>query len=196
MPHHGQLPAGGRGQGTIAVFAIMPAPADLGCGGRPPGANSVCPGHAGTAAGRADFGPDYHSPSLASLRPWRLCAPSHATPAEDTVPGQGRKTARTPEVTSLVRALALHGVARPSPGRKRSHLACPLRPGRGVLIRSVSRRLGSVACVREDASPNEVSGLTNLRMPVQIPGCQTGGAFRPRNPRRRGHAPPQPFCGS
>jgi hypothetical protein len=56
------------------------------------------------------------------------------------------------EVTSLVRALALHGVA-----MLRSHLACPLRPGRGVLIRSVSRRLGSVACVREDASPNEVS---------------------------------------
>jgi hypothetical protein len=38
-----------------------------------------------------------------------------------------------------------------------SHLASPLRPGRGVLIRSVSRRLGSVAYVREDASPNEVS---------------------------------------
>ena len=55
-------------------------------------------------------------------------------------------------VTSLVRALALHGVA-----MLRSHLASPLRPGRGVLIRSVSRRLGSVACVREDASPNEVS---------------------------------------
>jgi hypothetical protein len=36
-------------------------------------------------------------------------------------------------------------------------LASPLRPGRGVLIRSVSRRLGSVAYVREDASPNEVS---------------------------------------
>jgi hypothetical protein len=56
------------------------------------------------------------------------------------------------EVTSLVRALALHGVA-----MLRSHLASTLRPGRGVLIRSVSRRLGSVACVREDASPNEVS---------------------------------------
>jgi len=59
------------------------------------------------------------------------------------------------EVTSLVRALALHGVARPC--RLRSHLASPLGPGRGVLIRSVSRRLGSVAYVREDASPNEVS---------------------------------------
>jgi hypothetical protein len=42
-------------------------------------------------------------------------------------------------------------------------LASPLRPGRGVLIRGVSRRLGSVACVREDASPNEVS---EIRMPA------------------------------
>src|SRR6202020_141941 len=73
------------------------------------------------------------------------------------------------EVTSLVRALALHGVA-----MLRSHLASTLRPGSGVLIRSVSRRLGSVACVREDASPNEVSNLTNSRMPVSLPGCQTG----------------------
>src|ERR1700733_12074512 len=40
-----------------------------------------------------------------------------------------------------------------------SHLASPLSPGRGVLIRSVSRRLGSVACVRDDASPNEVSSV-------------------------------------
>ena len=56
--------------------------------------------------------------------------------------------------TSLVRALALHGVLRPMTA---SHLASPLGPGRGVLIRSVSRRLGSVAYVREDASPNEVS---------------------------------------
>jgi len=73
------------------------------------------------------------------------------------------------EVTSLVRALALHGVA-----MLRSHLASTLRPGRGVLIRSVSRRLGSVACVREDASPNEVSNLMNSSMPVSLPECQTG----------------------
>src|SRR5262245_53339203 len=46
--------------------------------------------------------------------------------------------------------------------RLRSHLASPLRPGRGVLIRSVSRRLGSVAYVREDASPNEVSSSTTV----------------------------------
>ncbi len=74
--------------------------------------------------------------------------------------------------TSLVRALALHGVARHcdlrardprNTVRLRSHLASPLRPGRGVLIRSVSRRLGSVACVREDASPNEVSFVNHCR---------------------------------
>src|SRR5215471_19793936 len=78
--------------------------------------------------------------------------PSHARPAE-APPGTASKKA-----TSLVRALALHGVA-----MLRSHLASPLRPGRGVLIRSVSRRLGSVACVREDASPNEVSLSNHCR---------------------------------
>ena len=116
---------------------------------------SVCLGQAGTAAGRADFGPDYQSPWRASLRPRRLCTPSHTTPASAK---RNRPLRRQDycqpgeEVTSLVRALALHGVA-----MLRSHLASPLRPGRGVLTRSVSRRLGSVACVREDASPNEVS---------------------------------------
>src|ERR1700691_4735829 len=138
---------------------------------------SVCQGPAGTAAGRADFGPDYQSPSRASLRPRRLCTPSHGTPAPltwDTRPrGAVRRRAlracRTATITSLVRALALHGVA-----MLRSHLASPLRPGRGVLIRSVSRRLGSVACVREDASPNEVSDLINPRMHVSHPRCQTG----------------------
>src|ERR1700683_1275704 len=95
-----------------------------------------------------------------------------------------RKTPRSAShagtATSLVRALALHGVARPCVGRMRSHLASPLRPGRGVLIRSVSRRLGSVACVREDASPNEVSLSINLRMPVYIPSCQTGAPHAAR----------------
>src|SRR5271169_681264 len=55
-------------------------------------------------------------------------------------------------------------------GLTASHLASPLGPGRGVLIRSVSRRLGSVAYVREDASPNEVSCLTSLRMPPATRG--------------------------
>jgi hypothetical protein len=138
--------------------------------GRSDGCVSVCLGQAGIAAGRADFGPDYQSPSRASLRPRRLGTPSHATPAEGhhPLPAAGSTSLASDEVTSLVRALALHGVA-----MLRSHLASPLRPGRGVLIRSVSRRLGSVACVREDASPNEVPNLTNLRMPVSLPGCQT-----------------------
>ena len=120
----------------------------------------MCPGQNGTAARRADFGPDYQSPSRASLpvathggaRPHRLRAllpagTNRVTPEETNV-----REKHIPGRTSLVRALALHGVA-----MLRSHLASPLRPGRGVLIRSVSRRLGSVAYVREDASPNEVS---------------------------------------
>jgi hypothetical protein len=54
----------------------------------------------------------------------------------------------------LVRASALHGV--PQPRKAGSHLGSPLRPGRPVLTGGVSRRWGSVACVRADASPNEV----------------------------------------
>jgi hypothetical protein len=97
----------------------------------------------------------------------RAC--THNTSGESPSVAAGQEPAPvSEEVTSLVRALALHGVA-----MLRSHLASPLGPGRGVLIRSVSRRLGSVACVREDASPNEVSVLTNPRMPVPLPECQT-----------------------
>ena len=128
----------------------------------------MCPGRNGIAARRADFGPDYQSPSLASLPSRRTGAPGHTarglcrprapnrvTPEETTV-----REEEIPGRTSLVRALALHGVLRPSGSNRNpaaSNLASPLRPGRGVLIRSVSRRLGSVAYVREDASPNEVS---------------------------------------
>src|ERR1017187_10066618 len=96
---------------------------------------------------------------------WRRTKPAPQRPAPRQ---QRRDTCREDACpmmrvrhTSLVRALALHGVARPVV-RLRSHLASPLRPGRGVLIRSVSRRLGSVACVREDASPNEVSLSTTV----------------------------------
>ena len=123
----------------------------------------VCPGQSGTAARRANFGPDYQSPSLASLLSRRTRAPGHTAcrPSacghypRDTSgnkrPGKGnpwphlsRKSFGTPRRTAISVPIA-------------SHLASPLRPGRGVLIRSVSRRLGSVAYVREDASPNEVS---------------------------------------
>src|ERR1700727_2478000 len=37
-----------------------------------------------------------------------------------------------------------------------SHLGSTLKPGRAVLTRGVFRRSGSVACIRVDASPNEV----------------------------------------
>ena len=81
-----------------------------------------------------------------------------ATASDHPTPRRGKSAQELtfPARTPLVRALALHGVARPS-GRLRSHLASPLMPGRGVLIRRVSRPVGSVACVRGDASPNEVS---------------------------------------
>ncbi|BBX24231.1 hypothetical protein MTER_36420 [Mycolicibacter terrae] len=37
-----------------------------------------------------------------------------------------------------------------------SHLGSTLKPGGAVLTRGVFRRSGSVACIRADASPNEV----------------------------------------
>jgi len=46
------------------------------------------------------------------------------------------------------------GTARRNPSG--SHLGSPLSPGRAVLTRGVSRRSRSVACIRADASPNEV----------------------------------------
>ena len=137
---------------------------------------STCLGRTGTAAGWGRLRPGL-SESIARLP--SSAALVHAFTRDTSLrrhplPRAGRFSAAQADgkVTSLVRALALHGVA-----MLRSHLASPLRPGRGVLIRSVSRRLGSVACVREDASPNEVSNLTNPRMPGLLPGCQT----EPRN---------------
>src|ERR1700761_1949723 len=61
-----------------------------------------------------------------------------------------RKSAGPPP---LVGASALHGVSGTSP---EATWAQPLGPGRAVLTRGVSRRSGSVACIRADASPTEV----------------------------------------
>ena len=120
--------------------------------------------------------------------------------------GNTRQELGNPGRTSLVRALALHGVLRPITA---SHLASPLGPGRGVLIRSVSRRLGSVAYVHEDASPNEVSrfqphpgcrrrcGVSNHRSVVLVTvmlrwSARTRGAFMTGLPERLGRAAPGP----
>jgi hypothetical protein len=63
--------------------------------------------------------------------------------------------------TPLVRVSALHGVS----GQSGSHLGSTLNPGGAVLTLGVSRRSGSVAYIRVDASPNEV--LTLSMMPEQ-----------------------------
>ena len=99
-----------------------------------------------------------------------LSHPPVAADVSDQAPYEEIDRRAGPARHPLVRALALHGVAHQKP---RSHLASPLTPGRGVLIRSVSRRVGSVAYVREDASPNKVSVLHSvLRMPVRRRICQ------------------------
>jgi hypothetical protein len=69
--------------------------------------------------------------------------------AQRGVPSPDRR-AQTPPRQSF-------GTARRTQPRKAgSHLGSPLSPGRPVLTGGVSRRWGSVACVRADASPNEV----------------------------------------
>ena len=157
----GKRPSGAN-QKSLAVPSWLPA-----LGSWPSGA-SACPRRAERTADRANIGPVYRVPRLASPQPCRAPGTGSTTPCREVAPLTGAST-------SLVRALALHGVARhrarQSTGRLRSHLASPLEPGRGVLIRSVSRRLGSVACVREDASPNEVSLSTTSRMPH--PRCKS-----------------------
>jgi hypothetical protein len=60
--------------------------------------------------------------------------------------------------TPLVRVSALHGVS----GEPGSHLGSTLKPGGAVLTLGVSRRSGSVAYIRVDASPNEVLTLSMM----------------------------------
>ena len=60
--------------------------------------------------------------------------------------------------TPLVRVSALHGVS----GESGSHLGSTLNPGGAVLTLGVSRRSGSVAYIRVDASPNEVLTLSMM----------------------------------
>jgi hypothetical protein len=71
--------------------------------------------------------------------------------------------------TPLVGASALHGVSRHSSG---SHLGSTLMPGRAVLTRGVSRRSGSVAYIRADASPTEVLASSSWhRNPASVKQC-------------------------
>jgi hypothetical protein len=61
--------------------------------------------------------------------------------------------------TPLVRASALHGVSPTEILDRGSHLGSTLNPGGAVLTGGVSRRSGSVAYIRADASPSEVLAL-------------------------------------
>jgi hypothetical protein len=85
-----------------------------------------------------------------------LFRPNVSTPARERCHSRRASgiTGDVPRRTSLVRALAPAGV-----GLLASHFEPPLRPGWPVLTGSVSRQLGSVACVRRAASPNEVQLL-------------------------------------
>ena len=83
----------------------------------------------------------------------RLCRTIHTQAgAQENPKNSGNRT-------PLVRVSALHGVS----GDSGSHLGSTLKPGGAVLTLGVSRRSGSVAYIRVDASPNEV--LTPSMMP-------------------------------
>src|ERR1700761_8413153 len=100
-----------------------------------------------------------------------------------------RKSAGPPP---LVGASALHGVSGTSP---EATWAQPLGPGRAVLTRGVSRRSGSVAYIRADASPTEVLArswwhrkrCTSNALPNSLHNVAgvtwfTFGAVNPRSP--------------
>ncbi len=89
-----------------------------------------------------------------SSRPHLLTARTHGGVTTVTCTEEAQNARRRPvKHTPLVGASALHGV---SGTPSESHLGSTLEPGRAVLTRGVSRRSGSVACIRADASPTEV----------------------------------------
>jgi hypothetical protein len=97
--------------------------------------------------------PDCHcrrNPSLTSSPPGHTRVPHHLRAATGATDRPAGNPVRAPPRQSF-------GTARRDPTRRAgSHLESPLRPGRPVLTRGVSRRGGSVAYIRADASPNEV----------------------------------------
>ena len=85
--------------------------------------------------------------------------------------------------TGLAAADATAHPSRQSFGARRrrpewaSHFGPPLRPGWPGLTRSVSRQVGSVACVRRAASPNEVRLLATGMLPLGAGAVQRHGAL-------------------
>jgi len=92
--------------------------------------------------------------SLGLISPITSSRPGHTrvSPSARTWRGVEPAGWRT-NLHPLVGASALHGVSGFSSG---SHLGSTLSPGRAVLTRGISRRSGSVAYIRADASPTEV----------------------------------------
>ena len=156
----------GEARGTRHSRARAHPVTDPGCGVQDEGANACRNGGTGTSGYGAVCGPDYwnQNPSVSppSGRGTRGRPPAAQTAcaALDTCSQENaRRTApgQTPLTRQSFGTSRRSATPRNSGTRLRSHLAFPLKPGKGVLIRRVSRPVGSVACVREDASPNEVS---------------------------------------
>src|ERR1700760_1948385 len=91
--------------------------------------------------------------ALTSSRPGHTGVPTHCTLGRRA---RGVTQAQHPSRQSFgtTRRIRLN--------RTGSHLGSTLKPGRAVLTLGVSRRSRSVACIRVDASPNEVLTFTMM----------------------------------
>jgi len=91
---------------------------------------------------------------------------------------RGAKVRRRPAEHAPLSPELWHYTAYPE--RSGSHLGSTLKPGRAVLTLGVSRRSGSVACIRADASPTEVLAGSML-----APRPATRQTFRATDLNRR-----------
>ena len=95
-------------------------------------------------------------------------------PGHTRVPARSHSGMRSPDDrpgSAPLSSELRHCTACPDPlTRSGSHLGSTLKPGGAVLTRGVFRRSGSVACIRADASPNEVlaSPYCTRRVPGSI----------------------------
>ena len=89
--------------------------------------------------------------------PHLLAVTTHARVACNLCAAEEQNPTTVGDRTPLVRASAPHDVSWPGKTiQAGSHLGSTLKPGGAVLTRGVFGRSGSVACIRVDASPNEV----------------------------------------
>ena len=117
----------------------------------------------------SDFGPDYrwNSWSLTSFTVTRVRCHTRSACRRGGKPANTGQPHPSRQSFGTTRRVRLSG----------SHLGSTLNPGGAVLTRGVFRRSGSVACIRVDASPNEV--LTQTMMPERSDMVKHSGPIFP-----------------